>query len=213
MRSAGFAVAALCVCASLSSGAVDGPYLPQHLTVKAAIDPGPNVFTTSVGDAGAGSINVFSATDLKFKGSMTTGSMGQTLITRDGKTAYTWPRPQMWQMRPAVTIGRTVRSMDTDAMRAAVARRNARPGLNRRPSRGSAPAIIRRIRRHISSHITIVAAKRPVKSPRRLVLAMRASAQATRSALITTQTGAWLTRTRGSIVQSPSSWDSLTVHN
>ena len=89
MRSPGFAVAAICVCASVSSGAVDSPYGPQHLTVKAAIDPGPNVFTTSVGDAGAGSINVFSATDLKFKGNMTTGSMGQTLIARDGKTAYT----------------------------------------------------------------------------------------------------------------------------
>jgi methylamine dehydrogenase heavy chain len=89
MRSPRFALAALCVCVSVSSGAADSPFRPQHLTVKAAIDPGPNVFTTSIGDAGAGSINVFSATDLKFKGSMTTGSMGQTLIARDGKTAYT----------------------------------------------------------------------------------------------------------------------------
>jgi methylamine dehydrogenase heavy chain len=89
MRSPGLAVAALCFWASVSSGAVDSPFRSQHLTVKTAIDPGPNVFTTSVGDAGAGSINVFSATDLKFKGNMTTGSMGQTLIARDGKTAYT----------------------------------------------------------------------------------------------------------------------------
>jgi methylamine dehydrogenase heavy chain len=61
----------------------------QQLTTKPTIDPGANIFTNQQAYDGAGSINVFAATDLKFKGNMGTGEMAQMLISPDGKTAYT----------------------------------------------------------------------------------------------------------------------------
>ena len=62
---------------------------PQHLTVKPAIDPGSNVFTLDQEWGGASSINIFSATDLKYRGNFSSGTMAQMLLSHDGKTAYT----------------------------------------------------------------------------------------------------------------------------
>jgi methylamine dehydrogenase heavy chain len=74
-------------CAGYPSAA-EAPFEPQHLTVKPAIDAGANVFTTISATNGAGAIHVFGASDLRYKGSMSSGAMGQMLLSRDGKTAY-----------------------------------------------------------------------------------------------------------------------------
>src|SRR6202046_5684252 len=62
---------------------------PQHLTVKPAIDPGSNVFTLDQEWGGASSINIFSASDLKYRGNFSSGTMAQMLLSHDGRTAYT----------------------------------------------------------------------------------------------------------------------------
>jgi methylamine dehydrogenase heavy chain len=88
IRIAGFFMLASVLCACYRSSATETPFEPQHLTVKPAIDPGANVFTIAISES-AGAIHVFGAADLKYKGSMSSGAMGQTLLSRDGKTAYT----------------------------------------------------------------------------------------------------------------------------
>jgi methylamine dehydrogenase heavy chain len=85
---AGLVVILLSVCAWIPSSATEKPFRPQQLTAKPAIDPGPNIFTSVSPSSGAGAIHVFSATDLSYKGSMSSGAMGQVLLSRDGKTAY-----------------------------------------------------------------------------------------------------------------------------
>jgi methylamine dehydrogenase heavy chain len=57
--------------------------------VKPTIDPGANVFTTPSTVNGAGTIQVFNAADLRYKGSISSGAMAQMLLSRDGKIAYT----------------------------------------------------------------------------------------------------------------------------
>jgi methylamine dehydrogenase heavy chain len=81
-------------CALLFAPAIVAPlaqeaeFVPETLGVKAAIDPGSNVFVNKQEWGGASSIGVYSADDLAFKGLMTAGGMGQILISPDGKTAY-----------------------------------------------------------------------------------------------------------------------------
>ena len=87
-RIAGWVVLLLAVCAWDPSAATETSFQPQRLTAKPAIDPGANVFTTISATNGAGAIHVFSAADLSYKGSMSSGAMGQMLLSRDGKTAY-----------------------------------------------------------------------------------------------------------------------------
>jgi methylamine dehydrogenase heavy chain len=87
-RIAGWMVLLLAVCPWDPSAAAETPFQPQRLTAKPAIDPGANVFTAVSATDGAGGIHVFSAADLSYKGSMSSGAMGQVLLSRDGKTAY-----------------------------------------------------------------------------------------------------------------------------
>jgi methylamine dehydrogenase heavy chain len=61
---------------------------PQHLTVKAAIAPGPNVFTLRQEWQGASTVDVFSADDLTYKGNMSGGMAAQMAVSPDGKTVY-----------------------------------------------------------------------------------------------------------------------------
>lgn len=63
-------------------------FTPEQVTVKEAIDPGPNVFVYQEEWKGAGSIAVFAQDSLKLKGLMPTGAMGQMLVAPDGKTAW-----------------------------------------------------------------------------------------------------------------------------
>lgn len=86
-----FRVIFACVCCAVlaSPGLAQDGFEPERVGVKAAIDPGPNVFINKQEWDGAGSINVYAAADLEYKGNMSLGSMGQILISPDGKTAYT----------------------------------------------------------------------------------------------------------------------------
>jgi methylamine dehydrogenase heavy chain len=88
-RIVGWVVLLWAVCACEPSAATETPFQPQRLTAKPAIDPGANVFTAVSATDGAGAIHVFSAADLSYRGSMSNGAMGQVLLSRDGKTAYT----------------------------------------------------------------------------------------------------------------------------
>ena len=82
----------VCLACALAAAAPtlaqEAEFKPESVGVKAAIDPGPNVFVNKQEWGGAGSINVYSAADLTYKGNMSAGSMGQVLISPDGKTAY-----------------------------------------------------------------------------------------------------------------------------
>lgn len=82
-------VSILCALTLFPGRSLAADSLTQHLTVKPAIEPGSNVFTNDQEWDGASSINVFSATDLAYKGNITTGTMAQMLLSPDGKTAYT----------------------------------------------------------------------------------------------------------------------------
>jgi len=61
---------------------------PETVTVKEAIDPGPNIFSNAQEWGGASSIQVWSADDLTYKGNMTAGAIGQMVISPDGTKAY-----------------------------------------------------------------------------------------------------------------------------
>jgi methylamine dehydrogenase heavy chain len=87
-RIVGLVLLTLFVGAAFPGLAADATFVPQHLTVKPAIDPGANVFTTPIAVNGAGTIHVFNAADLRYKGSMSSGAMAQMLLSRDGKLAY-----------------------------------------------------------------------------------------------------------------------------
>ncbi|MGQ9364692.1 amine dehydrogenase large subunit [Azospirillum sp. ST 5-10] len=82
------ALCALMAVASAPALAQQADFKPEQLTVKAAIDPGPNVLVYQQEWKGAGSVAVFGKDDLAFKGLMTSGAMGQMLVAPDGKTAY-----------------------------------------------------------------------------------------------------------------------------
>lgn len=82
---------ALCAVLALAAApamAQQAPFKPEQLSVKAAIDPGPNLLIHQQEWKGAGSTAVFSKDDLSFKGTLATGNMAQMLVGVDGKTAY-----------------------------------------------------------------------------------------------------------------------------
>lgn len=83
-------ILSVCFACALVAAAPAGAqeFKPESVSVKASIDPGPNVFVNKQEWGGAGSINVYAAADLKYKGNMSAGSMGQIMISPDGKTAY-----------------------------------------------------------------------------------------------------------------------------
>lgn len=83
------AASAGCLLLACAGGAWPADLLPQRLTVKPAIDAGANVFTIDQQWSGASSVHVFGAENLGYKGSLTSGTMAQMLISADGKTAYT----------------------------------------------------------------------------------------------------------------------------
>lgn len=74
--------------AATPAALAEDAFTPEQVTVKAAIDPGPNVFVYQEEWKGAGSLAVFAQDSLKLKGLLPTGAMGQMLIAPDGKTAW-----------------------------------------------------------------------------------------------------------------------------
>lgn len=68
--------------------AAQEPLKPETLSVKAAIDPGPNVLVYQESLDGPGTIAVFAADTLAMKGTMTSGAFGNMLVEPAGKTAY-----------------------------------------------------------------------------------------------------------------------------
>lgn len=83
-----FVLAAVSAALAFTPTAFAAEFVPEVVTVKPAIDPGPNVFVYQLELKGAGSIAVFDQKDLAFKGLMTAGSLGQMTVAPDGKTAY-----------------------------------------------------------------------------------------------------------------------------
>lgn len=74
--------------AAAPAALAEDAFKPEQVTVKEAIDPGPNVFVSQEEWKGAGSIAVFAQDSLKLKGLLPTGAMGQMLVAPDGKTAW-----------------------------------------------------------------------------------------------------------------------------
>jgi Methylamine dehydrogenase heavy chain (MADH). len=70
------------------AAAAQEPLAPETLSVKATIDPGPNVYVYQESLDGPGTIAVFAADTLAMKGTMTSGSFGTMFIDRSGETAY-----------------------------------------------------------------------------------------------------------------------------
>lgn len=90
----GLAVA-LCAALATTALAADEPVAPEELKVETSIKPGPNVFVVSSGWAGAGTINVFSAVDLSYKGNFPAGMNGQFALGGAGSVGYstsTYPK-------------------------------------------------------------------------------------------------------------------------
>lgn len=88
LRSWGLALAALAAFASTAVRAQD-PIAAEELKVETAIKPGPNVFVVSTGWAGAGTVSIFSAADLTYKGNFTSGMNGQLALGSAGTVGYT----------------------------------------------------------------------------------------------------------------------------
>ncbi|WP_051340966.1 amine dehydrogenase large subunit [Azospirillum halopraeferens] len=82
------ALCALLAVAGTPALAQQAEFTPEQLTVRDAIDPGPNVLVYQQEWKGAGSIAVFGKNDLAFKGLMTSGMMGQMVVAPDGRRAY-----------------------------------------------------------------------------------------------------------------------------
>lgn len=61
---------------------------PETLSVKAAIDPGPNLFVYQESLDGPGTIAVYAADTLAMKGTMPSGAFGNMMVEPTGKTAY-----------------------------------------------------------------------------------------------------------------------------
>ncbi|TCO69567.1 amine dehydrogenase large subunit [Rhodovulum euryhalinum] len=81
--------AAMAVPLTLAGGPAPAQdFVPETLSVKPTIDPGPNVFVNQQQWIGAGSIAIFDQATLKLKALLPTGAMGQMLVSADGKTAW-----------------------------------------------------------------------------------------------------------------------------
>jgi methylamine dehydrogenase heavy chain len=74
--------------AILASPAAAQEFQPETLTVKEAIDPGPNVFVANQSWDGASTVNVLSADDLSRKGNLAVGLTVQFVTSADAKTGY-----------------------------------------------------------------------------------------------------------------------------
>ena len=69
--------------------AQDTQFVPETPTAKEAMDPGPNVFVNMQNwGGGPSAIYVYSADDLKLKGSVSGGAQSHFTTSRDGKTIY-----------------------------------------------------------------------------------------------------------------------------
>lgn len=68
--------------------AAQEPLKPETLSVKEAIDPGPNLFVYQESLDGPGTIAVYAADTLVMKGTMTSGAFGNMMVDPTGKTAY-----------------------------------------------------------------------------------------------------------------------------
>ena len=62
---------------------------PEKLTVEERIAPGANVLTLDQSWSGQSRINVLSTSDLKMKGNMGVGLIGQMVLAPGGATLYT----------------------------------------------------------------------------------------------------------------------------
>lgn len=77
------------VLAPVAAFAQDDEFVPETLTAKAAMDPGPNVFVNVQNWANGPSVGyIYSADDLTRKGSVSGGSQSHFTISRDGTKAY-----------------------------------------------------------------------------------------------------------------------------
>lgn len=64
------------------------PLPPEVLTVEQRLRPGANVFVNHNSWTGAGGVNIYSADDLKFKGNISVGTLGQMVVVDNGDAAY-----------------------------------------------------------------------------------------------------------------------------
>lgn len=82
------ALLALTALGALTPAARAQEFVPEVVTTKPAIDPGPNVFVSQQQWIGAGTIAVFDQETLKLKELLPTGSMSLMLPSADGQKAY-----------------------------------------------------------------------------------------------------------------------------
>lgn len=85
-----WSIALVAAATMAASGApAQEPIPAEELKVETTLKPGPNVFVASSGWAGAGTINIFSATDLSYKGNFSNGMQGQVAVGGAGTVGYT----------------------------------------------------------------------------------------------------------------------------
>ncbi|MFT8422970.1 MAG: amine dehydrogenase large subunit [Gluconacetobacter sp.] len=65
----------------------DAAFVPEVVSVKERMSPGPNVFVNQM-DMATSTIYIFSTKDLTLKGNVSGGSWGLATLSRDGNTAY-----------------------------------------------------------------------------------------------------------------------------
>ncbi|GAA4490369.1 amine dehydrogenase large subunit [Gluconacetobacter tumulicola] len=65
----------------------EAAFVPETVTVKTRISPGPNVLVNQMGMASS-TLYIYSAQDLTLKGSVSGGAWGLSTLSRDGNTAY-----------------------------------------------------------------------------------------------------------------------------
>jgi methylamine dehydrogenase heavy chain len=75
--------------APVAAFAQDDEFVPETLTAKAEMDPGPNIIVSVQNWNGGPSVGyIYSADDLHLKGSVSGGSQSHFTLSADGKTAY-----------------------------------------------------------------------------------------------------------------------------
>ena len=69
--------------------AQDDTFVPETVTAKEAMDPGPNVFVNKQNwGGGPSAIYIYGAEDMRLKGSVSGGAQSHFTVTADGATAY-----------------------------------------------------------------------------------------------------------------------------
>lgn len=71
----------------LAVHADDASFVPETVSVKTRMSPGPNVVVNQMGMASS-TLYIYSARDLTLKGSVSGGGWGLSTLSRDGNTAY-----------------------------------------------------------------------------------------------------------------------------